>query len=483
MPLSSIPGYYSMTHVIRFMMKHRKLLGLAWDVRRTGRGKGPAITARQQKRLRDLVEFARVHSAFYRRLYERVTFPIDDLQNLPRVTKQDLMTNFDDWVTDPAVTRAGLEAFMADKTRVGELYLGRYAVWTTSGVTGRHGIFVHDRDALRVYATLAMVRGVMVWMTPGEGLTCLRGGERGATVMRTGGHYVGPAVRGLYRRHYPRLSQSSRAFSVMTSLSELVKELNAFQPEFLVSFPTVLALLANERRYGRLKINPLFVVTLAEWLSEVARDQIAAAFNCRVRNAYAASEFMGIAFDCAEGQLHVNADWVILEPVDARYQPVPPGQASRTVLLTNLVNRVQPIIRYDLGDSITVSPDPCPCGSPLPAIRVEGRLDEILSFSPPGGEAVKLPPRALANVVDGTAGVRCGQIIQTAPGVLTVRLEVTPGSDTAEVWERVTCRMRDYLSAQGLLSVRIEKAQEPPMRDPVSGKFRTVWADLKTEME
>jgi phenylacetate-coenzyme A ligase PaaK-like adenylate-forming protein len=265
----------------------------------------------------------------------------------------------------------------------------------------------------------------------------------------------------------------------MTPLSELVKELNALQPEFLVSFPTVLALLANEQKDGRLKIMPLFVATLAEWLSEVARDQIAAALNCRVRNAYAASEFMGIAFDCAVGQLHANTDWVILEPVDEQYQPVPPGQASRTVLLTNLANRVQPIIRYDLGDSITVSPDPCPCGNVLPVIRVEGRLDEILSFSAPSGEAVKLPPRALANVVDGTAGMRCSQIIQTAPDVMTVRLEVTPGSDRPEVWERVACRMRDYLSAQGLPSVRIEKAQEPPVRDPVSGKFRTVWSELE----
>jgi putative adenylate-forming enzyme len=470
-----------MIHVIRFIMRRRKALRLGWDVWRAGRGKTTAIAARQQERLRDLVEFARVHSPLYRKLYEQVTFPIDDPQNLPRVTKQDLMANFDDWVTDPAVTRAGVEAFMADKTRVGELYLGRYAVWTSSGVTGRHGIFVHDRDALRVYATLAMVRGMMVWMTPREGLTCLRRGERGATVIRTGGHYVGPAVSGLYRRHYPQLSKNSRTFSVMTPLSELVKELNALQPELLVSFPTVLALLANEQRYGTLKIKPLFVATLAEWLSEVARDQIAAAFNCRVRNAYAASEFMGIAFDCTEGQLHVNADWVILEPIDAQYQPVPPGRASHTVLLTNLVNRVQPIIRYDLGDSITLSRDQCPCGSPLPVIRVEGRLDEILSFSAPGGEVIKIPPRALANVVDGTAGVRCGQIIQTAPDVMDVRLEVTPGSDSAEVWERVACRMRDYLSAQGLPSVRVEKAQELPQRDPVSGKFRTVWAELKKE--
>lgn len=92
---------------------------------------------------------------------------------------------------------------------------------------------------------------------------------------------------------------------------------------------------------------------------------------------------------------------------------------------------------------------------------------------------VKLPPRALANVVDGTPGIRCFQVIQTAPEVLTVRLEVEPESDSLGVWERVACRMRDYLSAQGLPSIRVEKAQEPPKRDPVSGKFRNVWSELK----
>ena len=61
----------------------------------------------------------------------------------------------------------------------------------------------------------------------------------------------------------------------------------------------------------------------------------------------------------ARGSMHLNADWVILEPVDRAYRPVPPGVMSHTVLLTNLANRVQPIIRYDLGDSVVIEPDPC----------------------------------------------------------------------------------------------------------------------------
>ena len=74
--------------------------------------------------------------------------------------------------------------------------------------------------------------------------------------------------------------------------------------------------------------------------------------------------------------------------MDEGYQPVAPGKPSRTVLATSLSNRVQPIIRYDLGDRITMLPDPCACGSPLPSMRVEGRTDEILTFRSQAGEVV-----------------------------------------------------------------------------------------------
>nr|BFE45663.1 hypothetical protein GCM10017547_35560 [Pseudarthrobacter oxydans] len=50
------------------------------------------------------------------------------------------------------------------------------------------------------------------------------------------------------------------------------------------------------------------------------------------------------------------------------------------MLLSNLANRIQPILRYDLGDSVTTRTDPCPCGDPTPAIHVQGRTAELLTF-------------------------------------------------------------------------------------------------------
>jgi phenylacetate-CoA ligase len=164
--------------------------------------------------------------------------------------------------------------------------------------------------------------------------------------------------------------------------------------------------------------------------------------------------------------------------VDEAYQPVRAGQPSRTVLLTNLANYVQPIIRYDLGDSITVRPDPCPCGNPLPAIQVEGRQDEILYMRTQEGEVIPLLPMGIATLVEETPGVRRFQAIQTAPAALRIRLEVTPEADQIQVWELVASRLREYLSEHGLHPIRLEKDPEPPRPHPISGKFRHVWAEL-----
>ena len=38
----------------------------------------------------------------------------------------------------------------------------------------------------------------------------------------------------------------------------------------------------------------------------------------------------------------VSTDWYLFEPVDERYQPVPAGTTSHTVLVTNLANLVSP---------------------------------------------------------------------------------------------------------------------------------------------
>lgn len=43
--------------------------------------------------------------------------------------------------------------------------------------------------------------------------------------------------------------------------------------------------------------------------------------------------------------LHVKSDWFVREAVEEDLSPTPVGKWSHTVLLTNLANRVEPLMR------------------------------------------------------------------------------------------------------------------------------------------
>jgi hypothetical protein len=85
---------------------------------------------------------------------------------------------------------------------------------------------------------------------------------------------------------------------------------------------------------------------------------------------------------------------------------------------------------------------------------------------------------ALATVVEETPGVVRYQIIQTAPEALSIRLDAVSGADQAQVCQAAADRMQQYLAGQGLPSVRVLKSDQPPRRDPATGKLRQVYADM-----
>ncbi len=164
------------------------------------------------------------------------------------------MERFDDWVTDPAVTRAGVDAFVADRGRIGERFLGAYVVWKSSGTTGEPGIYVQDADALDVCDALvaAQLDAAGLMQPFAQGL--IAHGGRAALIAATGEHFATVASR--RRLGGGAAWPGARCLSVLDPLPRLVAELNAQQPAFVASYPTMLSLLAAEQDAGRLAIAP-----------------------------------------------------------------------------------------------------------------------------------------------------------------------------------------------------------------------------------
>lgn len=443
-------------------------MGLIWDAWRARRQGREAIAARQKHRLADMVAHARARSPFYGELYRGLPDRVEDPGRLPVTDKRMLMERFDEWCTDPSVTLEATEALVDDPSRIGEWFLGKYTVMTTSGTTGRRGIFVVDDTTMKV-VTAMMLRWIGDWLSAGDIFKIVARRGRSAMVMATGGHFASAvAAARLKKRGGKRVD----VLSAHMPMTELVARLNRFQPAMLAPYASMAAVLADEQEAGRLGIHPVLIALSAEGLPQPEYGRIAGVFGAKIGNSYAASECMFMSAMCREGWLHVNADWVAFEPVDADHQPIAPGEQSHTILISNLANRVQPILRYDLGDSVLERPDPCPCGNPLPAIRVQGRSADVLTFRTSGGE-VRLPPLTLTQPLEAVRGITLFQLAQSAPERLELRLQIAPTAHEETVWREADAGVRKVLAQHGLERIVVERGGEPPEQGR-GGKFREV---------
>jgi phenylacetate-coenzyme A ligase PaaK-like adenylate-forming protein len=256
-------------------------------------------------------------------------------------------------------------------------------------------------------------------------------------------------------------------------LAELVSQLNKYQPSLMQGYASTVSLLAEEQVAGRLRINPVLVLPTSEGLTDRVYEKIARAFNARVGTFYGGTECGAIAWSCEYQWLHINSDWAIIEPVDADFQPVPAGVQSHTVLVSNLANRVQPILRYDMGDSILVRPDQCACGNPLPAIRVQGRVADILTFSSQNGAQTKITALQFGVLFDRTPGVQLFQVIQTTPTTLRVRLRTAEDLNQDQIWQSIQREITGLLKEYKLGHVQVERATELP-EQAEGGKYRQI---------
>ena len=112
--------------------------------------------------------------------------------------------------------------------------------------------------------------------------------------------------------------------------------------------------------------------------------------------------------------MHVADDLVILEPADADGNVVPYGQPADRLLLTNLFNLAQPLIRYDLVDAVTMTDEPCPCGCAHRRITsINGRINGAFEY----GSGAVVPRAAVERTVLAAPGVANFRVGKTQRGV------------------------------------------------------------------
>lgn len=378
----------------------------------------------QTESLHRLREYAYAHSPFYQRFHDGLFD--HSLHELPVLTKTTVMENFDELVTDQSIRLEKIRAHIATD-REGKQFLKRYWVTTTSGSTGHPGIFLFNRDEWSV--VVASLGRAHEWS--GVPMTLSHRMKMASVASLTSGSpwHMSAQVANTFNSPLMRAWMPTLSLDAAQPLVGIVEQLNGWQPHLLTGYASMMRILANEQLSGRLHIHPHMIIPGSEVLTDETRRLIEVAWGHQPFNAYGATEGGGgLAAETGDHTgMYLFEDNVIFEVVDEHYRPVPPGVYGDKVLITVLFSRTQPLIRYELSDSVRLAADSS-IGS-LPFARIEdiqGRTEDILYLLGTSGKETAVHPITFHHALDSLP-VYGWQVVQEADG-LKVLLSGVPSS-------------------------------------------------------
>jgi phenylacetate-CoA ligase len=432
----------------------RTLLSVLYQLEQSQWWPAERLQAAQLSQLEELT----VHAAgndFYR-------------QRLPRAFRNaDHKLSWESWREIPVLSRAELQ-------EAGEKLLCKHAPKEhgepkprrTSGSTGMPVLTFGNSVTSMFWTAFTLREEFWHRRNPQARLAAIRFFPRGTAM----------APDGLRTRHAGKLiddifpTPPSYALNILCSTEEQLKWLQGVDPDCLLSFPSNVEALAELCLEHQVKLPRLREVrTISEPLTPRLRDLAREAWGAPVTDIYSAREVGAIALQCPECEhYHVQSENVLVEILDDKDQPCPPGQSGR-VILTSLNNFSSPLIRYDVGD-YAVPGTACACGRGLPVLSdVLGRVRNMLVH--PDGR--KTWPWIRYKAYREIAPVRQVQMRQVGVDHIEVSL-VCAGEMNPEIEQRLVESFRSTLDFPHRFTLRYVDAIERSS----AGKYEEFLSDI-----
>lgn len=301
-----------------------------------------ALLAHQLSSLKNLLKHAHQSCDYYKRRFSSVGLSpeditsLDDLKSVPVLEKPMLLEN-----------RASIQLMH---------YPEKLFYSETSGSTGRPLVFYRNAD-WDAWHRASVFRGYS-WYG-------VRPWERNGYLW---GYNFSPMKRAK-TRWLDFLQNRFRLFSYQDD--EIDAFLNQLQKaSYLGGYSSMIYEVAKRvnalGRAGDFRLK--MVKGTSEKIFDSYQEEVFKAFGRRITSEYGAAEAGIIAFECPSGSMHVNMETAIVEEED--------GQ----IVITNLVSRSFPIIRYMLGDYIKLDwTTQCECGMKHPIVReILGRVGKVI---------------------------------------------------------------------------------------------------------
>ena len=413
----------------------------------------PTLLDQQWQALRRSLEYAEKHVPFYRRRFAeygvraRDVHAPEDLLRFPVLTKADIRTHAAELVS--------------------ETFRGRLHQSGTGGSTGAPIRFAYDHATYerRVAAATRADR----WA----------GGELGEKEAHVWGIVFDEAPFKRVKRSLHEAVQRKKmlcAFDLSEErLDEVLDSIVRFEPRLVVGYTSPLYHVARHAlAQHRVLPRPRGVIATAERLFAHQRETIERAFGAPVFDRYGCREVMLIASECERhAGKHLTVENVFVEIV--RGGKLVPAGTPGEVIITDLVNRAMPFIRYKNEDVATLAEGPCPCGRGLPLLAsVEGRVLDMIV----GPEGQVLAGEFFPHLLKEYTGIDRFQVHQQRDRAITLRIQPGLGWKD-EIAGAIEARIHEYLGPRA--DVRIAVVEEIPVT--AGGKFRVAVSEVPIDFD
>ena len=401
----------------------------------------------QNRRFIDLLTYVKDRSLFYHSLYKNIVLPesVNDISKLPIVDKELLRKNIE---------------------TVHTIKSGEAIHSKTGGTTGKSlEVFFTPNNMQERFALLDDFRGrygyklgkKTAWFSGKSLLT-----ERDINKKR------------FWKTDFIHKVRYYSTFHIKENyLKYYVEDIIRFQPEYLIGFPSSILEIAkygirNGYTYPKGVTNAIFPT--AETITLEMREIIEYFFHSRMYNQYASSEGAPFIFECSEGNLHLELQSGVFEVLDENDQPVKSGR----LVVTSFTTYGTPLIRYDIGDSITLEDETktCPCGNHNPLVKeILGRIDDFI-YSPENG---KINLGNVSNTLKDTKGIIRFQAVQNDLNILKLLVEIDKAVYNKKIERKFLKNWRDRVGNK--MEIIIQYVDNIPVEK--SGKFRIVKNNIK----
>jgi phenylacetate-CoA ligase len=403
----------------------------------------------QADHLRTFLVDIGTHVPYFRDLFQKVGFDpaacrgIEDLGRLPFMTKN--------------VIRENMEALRADDA-------GPLTRYNTGGSSGEPLVFYIGK-ARKSHDVAAKWRATRWWNVDiGDPEIVLWGSP-----IELGAQDRVKAIRDRLLRSWllPAFEMSD------DKVREMLRQIRALRPKMLFGYPSALAHIAEKARKWNMPMNDLGIkvaFVTSEMLYDHQKKSISEVFGCPVANGYGARDAGFIAHQCSHGNLHISAEDIVVEIIDADGHPVGPGKPG-DIVISHTATRDFPFVRYRTGDVGVLGTEECSCGIKLPVLaEVQGRTTDFVVAS----DGTVVHALALIYTVRDLPGVQRFKIIQHS----LERTEVMVVADGRfGDGERLRIR-RDFAARLGD-GVQVEINEVPEIPREKSGKNRYVVSHVK----